>query len=229
MNLVIFDIDGTLTRTNAADQHCYIRTIEAVISPDLVAFDEESFTHFTDSFIIAELFRRHKGEATPDDVQRFKAAYLQTLQHTQAHNPDGFQAVAGAQDVFHQLPDTWATALATGCWEESALLKLKFANIDTRQAPLATASEAQERANIVRSAIAKAEKHYQSTFERIVYIGDGIWDLRTCAELGLPFVGIDAEQNTRKRALLGNFFQMEHYQDISNFVQLLEQAAVPTC
>jgi phosphoglycolate phosphatase-like HAD superfamily hydrolase len=39
---------------------------------------------------------------------------------------------------------------------------------------------------------ATAQRRPADGFERVVYVGDGLWDVRACVRLGLPFVGIGA-------------------------------------
>ena len=58
------------------------------------------------------------------------------------------------------------------------------------------------RENIVKSAIEKAKNYFQvTTFEHIISVGDGIWDLKTARNLGIHFLGI------RKKSLA--YFQQE--------------------
>jgi phosphoglycolate phosphatase-like HAD superfamily hydrolase len=55
---------------------------------------------------------------------------------------------------------------------------------------LMTASEYVTREELVVQAIEAARIHYAFTPGRVVSIGDGIWDLKTAAALGLHFLGV---------------------------------------
>jgi phosphoglycolate phosphatase-like HAD superfamily hydrolase len=47
------------------------------------------------------------------------------------------------------------------------------------------------REEIVNSAIEKAKKYYNvDEFQKIISVGDGIWDLKTARNLGIHFLGI---------------------------------------
>ena len=47
-----------------------------------------------------------------------------------------------------------------------------------------------DRVNILRMAIQRAGHHYgQGAFEKVLYIGDGVWDVRAAKALGIGFVG----------------------------------------
>ncbi|MBI3191378.1 MAG: hypothetical protein HYZ36_01850 [Pedosphaera parvula] len=49
MHLVIFDIDGTLTETNAVDADCYVRALAEVFGFADVDTDWSTYPHVTDS------------------------------------------------------------------------------------------------------------------------------------------------------------------------------------
>jgi len=143
-------------------------------------------------------------------------------------HPAYFQPVNGAKDSLRSLPKDWAVALATGCWLESALIKLNGGDVWHGDLPKGTASDALSRADVMRSAIEKSKRYYQKeAFERIVYVGDGIWDVRTCAELGIPLVGIEAEGKAHKKTNLGRHFMLESYPSIELLVDILHKAEIP--
>ena len=77
-------------------------------------------------------------------------------------------------------------AIATGGWKDSAVLKLTSAGFELREVPIATSSEATDRAAIMTIAAARLG----DKFESITYYGDGVWDRDACAELGWQFVPV---------------------------------------
>lgn len=228
-HLVIFDIDGTLTKTNVIDHHCYIQTVQSLIDPNFTHFDADSFTHFTDSAIIVELYQRflQRDPSEAENLQ-FQQQYFDSLNaHLQSH-PEYFQAIAGAQHIFKALPDHWAIALATGCWRASAQIKLTGGGIDISNSPLATASDAYTRQGIMQYAVDQAKQHYEvSDFEQVVYVGDGLWDLRSCANMQMPFIGIDADNLAYGTGRLGDFHRLANYNDVDYFLKLLSSATPP--
>jgi phosphoglycolate phosphatase-like HAD superfamily hydrolase len=103
-------------------------------------------------------------------------------------NLDFFLPIPGALDVFGEVREGgWTPAVATGGWRPSAELRLSAAGIPMAGVPLATASEAIHRADIIRLAATQAGSGIEPT--EIVYVGDGTWDERACRELSIGFIG----------------------------------------
>lgn len=229
-HLVIFDIDGTLTKTNTADERCYELAVRQMIHEDFIAFEPDGFEHYTDSSIVRELYPKLLNRAaTESEVEAFKEFYLSVLSWLAKQRPAEFLPVEGAAAVLQSLPPEWDIALATGCWRESAAIKLQSAGIaHALSLPKGTASDALSRADIMRHAIAQAKGFYiKESYDKIVYIGDGIWDYRTCAQMQMPFIGIEAEGNTPKRVALGKHWLLTDYIDFEHFVRLLHSATAP--
>lgn len=227
--LAIFDIDGTLTKTNKIDHICYINTVQKFIDKSLKTFEAETFTHFTDSSIIIELYERFLSrKPSSAEENTFKEYYFQHLEDSLEHSPQYFQAIEGAAEILHSFSEEWAVALATGCWVESARIKLKGGGVDIGNYPLATASDAITRQDVMRTAVERSKiLHNVEDFEHIVYIGDGLWDKQSCADLQMPFVGIDAENHALQTGALGDFHLLANYTNSKRVFELLEQAIAP--
>ena len=123
----------------------------------------------------------------------------------------------------------WALALATGCWRASAELKLDLAGIQRQRQPLATCDQHQRREDIMRNALEQALEAYAvSRFDKIVYVGDGIWDARGSSQLGFSFVGIEHENHHKKLGGEGASHILPDYRDLDRFLEALHQARVPS-
>lgn len=230
MKLAIFDIDGTLTKTNAVDNDCYIQATQHCIDKGFKVFEEESFTHFTDSSILVELYQKYKNRLpSTTELNTFKTFYLDLLKKSHAQDSTCFEAIVGANEVIPFLVSRgWQVALATGCWAESAQLKLSLSGVDVGNTFISTASNALTRHEIMQNAINHIDaKNKTKNFEHIVYIGDGIWDYKTCALMQVPFVGIEAEGNKHKQKLLGDFLLLSDYLNLEEVEQQLNLAKVP--
>ncbi|BDS13431.1 HAD family hydrolase [Aureispira anguillae] len=227
--LAIFDIDGTLTKTNEIDHLCYIDTVQRFIDKRFTTFEAESFTHFTDSCILIELYKRFLNRPPSAlEEEAFKAYYFNALQESLNNSPNYFQAIDGAVEIMHAFSDEWAVALATGCWVESAKIKLAGGGVDIGQHPLATASDAITRQDIMLTAVERSKVlHQTNQFEHVVYIGDGMWDKSSCASLAMPFVGMDADNDNYTTGKLGNFHLLANYTNQERVFQLLEEAICP--
>jgi phosphoglycolate phosphatase-like HAD superfamily hydrolase len=228
--LAIFDIDGTLTKTNKVDHICYINTVQKFIDKEVSTFDPDAFTHFTDSSILIELYQHYLNRPpNAEEEKAFKNYYFEALSRNLVEQPNHFQALAGAPEVIHGLSDEWAVALATGCWVESAHIKLKGGGVDIGAHPLATASDAVTRQDIMLTAVERAKNFHQvDDFEHIVYIGDGLWDRQSCASLSMPFVGIDADNTNYGKGKLKDFHLLADYTNLEQVHSLLEAAKSPT-
>ena len=65
-NLAIFDIDGTLTNTNAVDDECFLRAIADVFELAVERLDWSDAPHVTDSAITQWLSEQHRGRGVDD-------------------------------------------------------------------------------------------------------------------------------------------------------------------
>ncbi len=228
MNLVIFDIDGTLTATSRIDEQCYAQAFAKRFDIEIRPADYEHFTHFTDSGIMRQLFQQRMGRVpTVREIKQVQAEFIALLRASYARDAQEFEAVAGAAETIAQLRNerNWQIALATGCWKASAELKLQYAQIDCSGLPLAHSDLLLSRSEIVTEAIRQAKELFKAGFEHITFVGDGIWDVRTAQELGLGFIGIQHENYHSPLALEAPVV-ISGYENYDAFLQHLEKSAV---
>jgi phosphoglycolate phosphatase-like HAD superfamily hydrolase len=120
----------------------------------------------------------------------------------------------------------WRVAIATGSWREAASFKLEAAGLDVRGIPISTCSDAPSREDIIRRCIATAKDFYQvKAFRRVVSIGDALWDMRTAATLGIPFIKIGAAKHLDSS---GSSFALEDFHESERFLRYLDEAVVPS-
>ena len=203
MNLAVFDIDGTLTQTSAVDDTCFVRAVATCLGIAEISADWASYEHTTDAGVINAICEQNFGRSPfADEITRVKNYFRDLLTEAHRDNAQSFVAVPGAAAVLNHLNDSreWRAAIATGGWLPSATLKLQCAGLLVRDIPAAFAEDGPSRETIVRTAIARACSAYDhSNFERVVSIGDAVWDVMTAKRLGLPFIGI--AHGTRAHAL----------------------------
>ena len=190
--LAIFDIDGTLTATNAVDDECYARAVAEMLDVAPEAIDWSGTPHVTDSGIARYLWTRHRArDADVGDLAALQQRFLASLEAEIARAPERCVAIAGAGALFGQLQRAgWHVALATGGWLASASMKLRAAGLAVTDLPMACSDDAESREDIVRLAWQKAERQAGINFHRVVSVGDAPWDVRTARSLHMPFVGI---------------------------------------
>lgn len=194
MNLVMFDIDGTLTATTDMDERCYISAVEAVLRIDNIDTDLTHYTHVTDEGIAIEIIERHKGrQATEKELLDLRRHFVGLIERHILDHPTDLHPVEGAgkmiQDLSLRL--NCAVSLATGGWQESAMLKIRAAGLDIEDKAMATSNDAISREEIMILSEKRAcSRHNVDGYDSVVYVGDGIWDLRAARSLGYHFVGV---------------------------------------
>jgi phosphoglycolate phosphatase-like HAD superfamily hydrolase len=110
------------------------------------------------------------------------------------------KAMDGANKFITSLTkrEKYAFAFATGSLLQPALHKLRQAGIWHEKTLIASSNNYYTREEIVTDAIERAKMYYNTTeFERIISIGDGIWDLKTAQNLGIHFIGV-GQKNDQK-------------------------------
>lgn len=231
MNLVLFDIDGTLTHTVSTDEECFTSAyLEALGIPNINT-DWSVYSHCVDSTICYEIIQsRLERPPRDDEIRRLKECFVDHLRACALKDPLSFQPIPGAIELLTHLRSSqdWMIAIATGGWECSARLKLELAGIQVDGIPLASADDGFTREEILSTSISRAKAHYgQDEFVRIVSIGDGIWDVVCASRMGMPFIGIAEGPQRAKLKMLGAQHLLEDYQDLDGFVRLLREAVIP--
>lgn len=218
MTLVMFDVDGTLTHSYRYDQQCYAETLFALTGLE-VDTNWHNYPHVTDSAVTQTLIERHQLE--PQLAQLAESEFARRLRAMHTTHPEQFQAMAGAKEILKLLQEKQvAVSIATGCWRDSALIKLEKSGITIGNTPIATASDALTRQEIMRESERRAANYYGvGSFERVIYVGDGAWDVRCSAELGYRFIGLGDQIDSL--AQLGAAHTLADYSQPADFMNLL--------
>jgi phosphoglycolate phosphatase-like HAD superfamily hydrolase len=211
--LALFDIDGTLTATNEVDDECYTEAVAAELGVSASQIDWSDAPHITDTGIARWLWTWHRERLpTETELYAIKARFVTLLHERFRSQPDRFLAVAGAAQSLPRLrADGWALALATGGWGESARMKLRAARLPIAM-PLFCSDHAFTREQIIALAWEHAARSAGGPFERVVSIGDGVWDLTAASILDMPFVGVGVGAKAHRLSALGASHVLEHLQ-----------------
>ena len=231
MNLAIFDIDGTLTETNAVDEICFVQAFADAHSITEINTDWIQYRHVTDSGIMFQIFQERLGRPPADgELQNYKSCLVNLLETHRSRDSSLFAEISGASRALIRLSQEteWAVALATGCWRVSAELKLKAAGIEAEHFPAAFAEDGLSRETILQTAMSRAQRSYsQSHFERIVGVGDAPWDVEAAGNLGIPFVGVGKGDRGLRLRQVGATHVLEGYCDYQKLIDCLRKAEVP--
>ena len=132
MHAYIFDIDGTLARSNDLDERLFARAIEEVLGVQGISTDWASYAETTDEAITRELIQMHRAS---DDAERLVAStrsrFIEMVRADLSDLQRTITPVPGVPSVLDLLAEREgaSVAMATGGWPESAKLKLGTAPI----------------------------------------------------------------------------------------------------
>lgn len=231
MKLAIFDIDGTLTNTNSVDNECFLKALSEAHAITGINTDWATYPHTTDSGITLQIFQEKFGRDPEDaELDKFKSCFVNMLIEQYESNSSSFTEIAGASVALSRLKreSDWAVAIATGCWRESALLKLRAAQIDIDGIPAAFAEDGLSREEILQSAVSQSlEQHRLSSFARTVSIGDGLWDVRTARLLNFAFLGVAGGERAAILDRAGAKHVIEDFADYCRLLTFLNEAEIP--
>jgi phosphoglycolate phosphatase-like HAD superfamily hydrolase len=231
MNLAVFDLDGTLIGHADSNDNAYLRAFEEVFSIVEIDTDWSGYAHATDSHITPEIVRRHSQRELDDaELQRFLEHYAELLRDRIRRVPGSFAEIDGASALLDHLfaSGGWCATIATGGWRMTAHVKLAAARLDRFDLPGAYADDAHSREGIIECAIEEAKKKWDVvSFDRVVSIGDGVWDVLTARRLALPFVGVASGDQAAQLRSLGASTIIESYRDIDHVLAALAGAVAP--
>lgn len=209
-DLLVFDIDGTLTDTVAIHQQAFIKALQALgIQSFNTAF--ATYQHHTDSHIAKVIYESAIGQPFDQSlIERFENTLYEEIKQAT------IKEIKGGKKLIEKLErhTDFGICFATGSLYKPALLKLERVGIAFDPLQLVASNQIEERENIVTQAIKNAKKHYQTShFDRIISIGDGLWDLVTAQNLNLDFIGI----GTTNQDVLTAHGMQHHFTDLENF------------
>ncbi|HEX4697275.1 MAG TPA: HAD family hydrolase [Candidatus Udaeobacter sp.] len=220
----MFDIDGTLTETMKVDEQCFVRSFNDVFGLTGIDSDWSHYSRTTDSGIFDDVFTSRIGQSpTAQEVSRFRQHFVQLLAAASSQSP--FAPVAGADRLLTRLTQdgSYRVSLATGCWRDSAHLKMASAGMCFDDYPEASADDAFERESIMTLSMQRAAERYGESFACTVYVGDGVWDARACRNIGIPFIGIGTGSRATRLSAEGAVCVFPDFSDADIFLRSVDE------
>jgi len=192
--VLLFDVDGTLVRTNGAGVRAFNRGFMDVMGWEnaLGTFSQAGMTDMAIAHRVARWFRGTQLE--PAEMERVFARYLELLPEELTGAGSGFRVLPGIQaflEKYSQRGDI-LIGLGTGNLERGAELKLKFGGIDTFFKFGGFGSDALNRDELLRVGLGRAAKLAGETLlpERVVVIGDTPLDVAAGQALGTKTLAV---------------------------------------
>ena len=227
--LIIFDIDGTLLYSNKIDSQCFADTYEKVYQSKFPTIDWSKYPHVTDDTIFKTVIQNHfHREATLEEMNDFQNEFATSIQLKREEQPHEFKEVPNARKTIELLleNDVYELGIATGGWRQPAIIKLNHIGIPTANLHMSFADGNPTREDIIKGVFQQTDAK-EMFFEKIVYVGDAAWDVRTTRNMNLPFIGVRREGDFDVLKKLGAQTIISDYNDFGLFMSAIESSETP--
>ncbi|HEX5607532.1 MAG TPA: HAD family hydrolase [Candidatus Binatia bacterium] len=224
METILFDIDGTLTDTMDVDTRCFLQAFVDVCGFADVDPDWSRYRNTTDAGIFQEVFESRRGRSpTASETVQFRDYLVALFRSAALQGP--FTPIRGALDLLTRLRERgeYRIGLATGSWSDAARIKMAGAGFCYDDYPEASADDAPDRETIVRIAAARTAGETWKEWNRTIYVGDGVWDVKMSRLLGIPFLGIGAGAQREKLLAAGASYVLPDFADLDQFLFVLDK------
>lgn len=227
--LIIFDIDGTLLYSNKIDSQCFAQTYEKVYQAKFPTIDWSKYPHVTDDTIFKTVIRNHfQREATLEEMNHFQNEFVALIQQKRKEKPQEFKEVPNSRKIVEHLleNDVYEVGIATGGWQRPAMVKLNHIGIPTNKLHMSFADGNPTREDIIKGVFQQTDAKKMS-FEKVVYVGDAVWDVTTTRNMNLPFIGVRRQGDFDVLKKIGAQTIISNYQDIDLFMSAIESSETP--
>ena len=193
MNLLLFDVDGTLILTGGAGIRAFQRAFRELFNMEAVT-DGIRFHGRTDPEIVEDIFAvRLSRSPTPEELQAICSRYLAYLEEEVPHSP-GFRIMPGLPDLLEVLARRADVrlGLATGNLEGAARIKLGRPDLN-RYFPFGGfGSDAKDRTALIHKAIERGMTLLGRSQQeiKVFVIGDTDLDITCGRQAGATTVAV---------------------------------------
>ncbi|MCE2883020.1 MAG: haloacid dehalogenase-like hydrolase [Planctomycetaceae bacterium] len=191
-HLVLFDIDGTLLRSEGAGVAAMLRAFATIHGDRGFSFAGLEIAGALDGVLFDRIMTQHGLPAHDEAHREFQRTYHEELDRTLT--PDRVRRMPGAAELAHALAARGAaTGLLTGNYEHTAFVKIRAAGIDRTLFPFgAYGTDGSLRRQLTPVAMARAAAHHGRSFaaERVTVIGDTPLDVDCAKAHGCRSIGV---------------------------------------
>lgn len=192
VRLVLFDIDGTLIRTDGAGVKAFARVFATEFNA-VDGFERLKFAGRTDSGILREFFGFHGIESSPQNFKRFYERYVFWLDHILSHSnghvcPGVLEFIADLR----ALPRPPALGLLTGNIRLGAEIKLRHFNLWNLFETGGFADDHEDRDCIAKIARERGSRLLNEELrgDQVLVIGDTPLDIRCARAIGAKVLAV---------------------------------------
>jgi phosphoglycolate phosphatase-like HAD superfamily hydrolase len=172
MDLIIFDIDGTLIRSHGVGRTAFNRSFQEVLGFE-GALDAISLAGLTDQLIFQMVAERFGFSLTQQNIDQVIETYLKYLAQG-LESSVKFEVLKGVLALLSSLKENgrFGLAVGTGNIERGARLKLQRGGLDHFFSCGGYGSDAEERHHFLATALRRSEVFYGCSFDVIWVVGD---------------------------------------------------------
>lgn len=222
--VVLFDIDGTLIRSQGAGKKAIAKTLHEdfhVETPDV----EVSFAGRTDLSLVKELFERNSLKVSPDDMQKFFVSYVDNL--PEALEESRGEVIAGVVPLLDRLlkDDEIILGLLTGNIRAGALTKLEHFKLAQYFKFGGFGDNHEDRAEIAREGVQSLEAalNMRVNPKKVLVIGDTPFDVHCAHAIGARSLAVCSGYSTREDIEAAKpMYVMEDLQQITLVLAILD-------
>lgn len=191
-NLVLFDIDGTLLRTEGVGVAAMLRAFTRLHGERGFSFEGVEIAGALDGLLFARMMARHGLPADDAAHAEFQRIYGDEL--ARVLTPAVTRRMPGTPELVGALLDAGAAVgLLTGNYERTAHLKIAAAGFDRAHFPFgAFGADGPSRRHLTPVAIERATAHLGRGFDpaRVTIIGDTPHDVDCAKAHGCRAIGV---------------------------------------
>lgn len=184
--VVVFDIDGTLLDSVAAHQSAFLAALDS-FAFEAVDTNWPVYPEHMDSAIFHAIMQANLGRrATEEEMTRLDDDLVTGFQERWDVAADPMRA--SSMELLRWLRQRLNTTVVFATGGLAGVTAPKLRGLGEEGAPVSSASTSETRVELVRDAISLAGGDLDR--DRIISVGDGIWDGRAAWSLGAEFVGV---------------------------------------
>ncbi len=222
MKVLLFDIDATLLLSGHAGARAINRAFKGLYGIEQ-AMEGIVPGGKTDPLIFREIMdSRAPHLCTEEEIPRAGQAYLSLLEQEVMESP-GFRLMPGVTELLQALSKApgIVLGLATGNLEEGAWIKLRRADLHSYFSFGGFGSDAEDRTELIRQAIRRAERFVGCSLDRtdIYVIGDTPRDVVHAREAGVRVVAVATGKSDLEE--LREFGPDYLFEDLSSIEEVL--------
>lgn len=223
MNLLLFELNGTLVKPSTFDQDLLLKSMRAFLNKR-VKIDFEELSDLSESELFTLVCQKAlKRPPTKREILEFDQLYFEVYKTHFEKAVGGIEAMGGAYELLDQLRESnqWTFAIASTQFSKISSFKLRAAGFYTKNLTLSSATDALRKSDILHSAqIKAAQKKRIQSFQQVTFVGDPTTSQNLCMELQMPFIAVESNENNKEEFLT-------EFPSKSQFLRLVQKAGVP--